>query len=105
MVDNPPPNVPLFLNAGIPNNLPKIARCLKFGRALMKAIESWKEDAKVAVFCSGGLTHFVIDEDLDQRVLKAMKDGDEGALATITEVLLARQYVRDSKLDASFRRA
>lgn len=88
MVDNPPPNVPLFLNAGIPNNRPKIARCLKFGRALMKAIESWKEDAKVAVFCSGGLTHFVIDEDLDQRVLKAMKDGDEGALATITESYL-----------------
>ncbi len=88
MVDNPPPNVPLFLNAGIPNNRPKIARCLKFGKALMKAIESWKEDAKVAVFCSGGLTHFVIDEDLDQRVLKAMKDGDEAALAAVSEAYL-----------------
>jgi Catalytic LigB subunit of aromatic ring-opening dioxygenase len=88
MVDQPPPNVPVFLNAGIPNNRPKVGRCLKFGRALMKAIESWKEDAKVAVFCSGGLTHFVIDEDLDQRVLKAMKDGDEGALATVSETYL-----------------
>jgi Catalytic LigB subunit of aromatic ring-opening dioxygenase len=88
MVDNPPPNVPVFLNAGIPNNRPKVGRCLKFGKALMKAIESWKEDAKVAVFCSGGLTHFVIDEDLDQRVLKAMKDGDEGALAAVSESYL-----------------
>ncbi len=88
MVDNPPPNVPLFLNAGIPNNRPKVGRCLKFGRALMKAIESWKEDAKVAVFCSGGLTHFVIDEDLDQRVLKAMKEGDEAALAAVSEAYL-----------------
>jgi len=88
MVDNPPPNVPLFLNAGVPNNRPKVARCLKFGRALMKAIESWKEDAKVAVFCSGGLTHFVIDEDLDQKVLNAMKAGDESALAAITEEYL-----------------
>ncbi len=88
MVDHPPPNVPVFLNAGIPNNRPKVGRCLKFGPALMKAIESWKEDAKVAVFCSGGLTHFVIDEDLDQRVLKAMKDGDEGALATVSETYL-----------------
>ena len=85
MVDNPPPNVPLFLNAGVPNNRPKVGRCLKFGRALIKAIESWKEDAKVAVFCSGGLTHFVIDEDLDQRVLNAMKSADEGALASVTE--------------------
>ena len=85
MKDNPPPSVPVFLNAGIPNNRPKIPRCLKFGRALMKAIESWKENARVAVFCSGGLTHFVIDEELDQRVLKAMQAGDEKALAAITE--------------------
>jgi hypothetical protein len=85
MVDNPPPSVPMFLNAGIPNNKPKIGRCLKFGPALMKAIENWKEDAKVAVFCSGGLTHFVIDEEFDQRVLKAMLSKDEKALAEIPE--------------------
>jgi hypothetical protein len=88
MVDNPPPSVPVFLNAGIPNNRPKIPRCLKFGRALVKAIESWKEDAKIAVFCSGGLTHFVVDEDLDQRVLKAMQSGDEKTLAEIPESYL-----------------
>ncbi len=88
MRDAPPPTVPMFLNAGIPNNRPKIARCLKFGRALMKAIESWKEDAKVAVFASGGLTHFVIDEELDQRILKAMQTRDEEALAAIPETYL-----------------
>jgi Catalytic LigB subunit of aromatic ring-opening dioxygenase len=85
MRDTPPPTVPMFLNAGIPNNRPKIARCLKFGRALMKAIESWKQDAKVAVFASGGLTHFVIDEELDQRILKAMQTQDEEALAAVPE--------------------
>jgi len=88
MVDSPPPSVPVFLNAGIPNNRPKIHRCLKFGPALMKAIESWKEDAKVAVFCSGGLTHFVIDEELDQRILKAMQSRDERALSEIPESYL-----------------
>jgi len=85
MVDNPPPSVPIFLNAGIPHNRPRIKRCLKFGHALIKAIESWKEDARVAVFASGGLTHFVIDEDLDQRVIKAMQNRDEAALAAIPE--------------------
>jgi hypothetical protein len=85
MADSPPPSVPLFLNAGVPHNLPKIARCLKFGRALMKAIESWKEEAKIAVFASGGLTHFVIDEDLDQRVLRAMQTQSEAGLASIPE--------------------
>ncbi|HTZ99760.1 MAG TPA: hypothetical protein VMB02_05475 [Candidatus Aquilonibacter sp.] len=85
MADNPPPSVPVFLNAGVPNNRPKIGRCLKFGRALVKAMESWKEDARVALFCSGGLTHFVIDEQLDQRVIKAMQYRDEKALADVPE--------------------
>ena len=88
MVDAPPPSVPFFLNAGIPHNLPRIGRCLKFGRALVKAIESWTEDAKIAVFASGGLTHFVIDEDLDQRVVKAMRERDEAGLAAIPETYL-----------------
>jgi hypothetical protein len=36
---------------------------------------------------SGGLTHFVIDEELDQTILKAMAKGDEDALAKIPENL------------------
>lgn len=88
MADNPPPSVPVFLNAGVPNNRPKIARCLKFGRALLKAIESWKQDARVALFASGGLTHFVVDEDLDRRVLNAMQGRDETALGAVPESYL-----------------
>jgi hypothetical protein len=34
---------------------------------------------------SGGLSHFVIDEDLDQQVLNAMAKGDESALEKIPE--------------------
>ena len=34
----------------------------------------------MAVIASGGLTHFVIDEDLDRRLLKAMASGDWDAL-------------------------
>jgi len=88
MADNPPPSVPVFLNAGVPNNRPKIARCIKFGRALLRAIESWKEDARVALFASGGLTHFVVDEDLDRRVLNAMQARDEVALGAVPESYL-----------------
>ena len=36
---------------------------------------------------SGGLTHFVIDEDLDRTVMSAMKTGDEDALAKLPENL------------------
>jgi hypothetical protein len=34
---------------------------------------------------SGGLTHFVIDEELDQTVIAAMKHGDEDTLAGLPE--------------------
>jgi len=89
MRDQPPPSVPVFLNAGMPDNQPRIARCLKFGPALVKAIQSSKEDVKVAIMASGGLTHFVIDEDLDRRVLNAMQNRDEADLASIPEAHLA----------------
>jgi hypothetical protein len=34
---------------------------------------------------SGGLSHFVVNEDLDRQVLKAMETGDEAALVAIPE--------------------
>jgi hypothetical protein len=40
---------------------------------------------RVAVLASGGMTHFVIDEALDWRVLNAFAARDEVALANIPE--------------------
>jgi OH-DDVA oxygenase/3-O-methylgallate 3,4-dioxygenase len=37
----------------------------------------------VAVIASGGLTHFVIDEELDRGVLGAIADGDAAALGAV----------------------
>jgi len=37
------------------------------------------------MMASGGLTHFVIDEALDQQILTAMQKGDEQALEQIPE--------------------
>jgi hypothetical protein len=41
----------------------------------------------VVLIASGGLTHFVIDEELDRTVLGAMDRGDEGVLAALPEDL------------------
>ena len=38
-----------------------------------RAIESWPSDARVAIMASGGLSHVVIDEELDQQVLDGLK--------------------------------
>jgi hypothetical protein len=83
--DAPPPSVPVILNVHYPHNQPKTARCLELGRALQRAVKSFTGYKRVAMMASGGLSHFVVDEDLDKRVLQAMASGDEQALAGIPE--------------------
>lgn len=83
--DAPPPSVPVVFNVHFPPNRPKIHRCLALGRALGKAIESFEGGSRIALLASGGLTHFVIDEEMDRIVLDAMRNGDEEALAKLPE--------------------
>ena len=83
--DQTPPSVPIILNVHFPHNVPKSRRCLELGRALARAIRSFSGFKRVALMASGGLTHFVIDEDFDQQVIAAMQSGDEDALANLPE--------------------
>lgn len=85
MRDAPPPSIPVFLNVGVPPNQPRVRRLLDFGRALLAAIAALDEKRRVAVLASGGLTHFVVDEELDRRVLDAMQAENEAKLAEIPE--------------------
>jgi 3-O-methylgallate 3,4-dioxygenase len=48
-------------------------------------IESWDNNARVALIASGGLTHFVIDEEVDRAVLNGMRDGDVKKIAALGE--------------------
>lgn len=85
MRDKVIPNVPVILNTFYPPNQPTASRCYEFGKALGRAIESWPSDKRVAVFASGGVSHFVIDEALDRVVLKALQENDARALTAIPE--------------------
>jgi OH-DDVA oxygenase len=78
---HPVPLIPVIVNTFYPPNQPTPARCLAFGRALGCAISSWSGQERVAVAASGGVSHFVVDEDFDRRVLKAMQDRDYDTLA------------------------
>jgi hypothetical protein len=80
--------VPVAVNTYYPPNQPSAARCYAFGRALRRAIESWDEPNNVAIVASGGLSHFVVDEELDRVVLTAMREKDEQAWGRIGEELL-----------------
>jgi protocatechuate 4,5-dioxygenase beta chain len=48
--------IPLAVNT-VQHPVPTAARCLKLGRALGRAIESYPEDIKVVIFGTGGLSH------------------------------------------------
>lgn len=82
MRGEPIPMVPVAINTYYPPNQPSPARCLALGRALRDAIASWRP-ARVALVASGGLSHFVVDEDLDRRVLDAIVTRSVDDLATL----------------------
>lgn len=83
MSDKVVPSVPIYQNTFYPPNQPKASRAYRFGQLVRKAIEGWKSDAKVAVFASGGMTHFVIDEDFDRKFVKALGSKDKNYLTSI----------------------
>ena len=88
MRDHVPPHVPVFVNTFYPPNQPTARRCVSLGRSIARAIASWNDDRTIAVVASGGLTHFVIDEEFDRDVLEAMKNGDFEKLSSTREDML-----------------
>ena len=78
------PIVPVFVNTYYPPNVPSATRCYQLGRALRRAVESWPGDARVAVIASGGLSHFVVDETLDHRVLDGLTSRDASVLGSLS---------------------
>lgn len=83
MRDQVVPNVPVILNTFFAPNQPSLVRCHALGKAIACAVATWKSDLKVAIVASGGLTHFVVDEDLDRQVLNALEWNDERAVAQL----------------------
>jgi 3-O-methylgallate 3,4-dioxygenase len=81
--NRPIPTVPIMLNTYYPPNQPSAGRCYELGKALRKGVENWESDARVAIIASGGLSHFVLDEELDMKIIKAMQNKDERGLISL----------------------
>lgn len=79
------PQVPVDVNCWHYENSPSASRCYEFGRAVARAIEDWESDARVAVLTTGGLTHFVIDEEWDRRFLQALTHREADFLKAIPQ--------------------
>jgi 3-O-methylgallate 3,4-dioxygenase len=84
LFDNEPrPILPVFQNTCYPPNQPTPRRAFATGQAIAAAVRDWSEPARVAVVASGGLSHFVVDEELDRLVLGALAAKDDKALQTV----------------------
>jgi Catalytic LigB subunit of aromatic ring-opening dioxygenase len=81
LFDNQPrPILPVFQNTCYPPNAPSAKRSYQFGQAIAGAVRAWDGPERVAVVASGGLSHFVVDEEQDRRLLGALASKDAETL-------------------------
>lgn len=84
LFDNAPGAIlPVFQNTCYPPNQPTPRRCFATGQAIAAAVAAWPEPQTVAIVASGGLSHFVVDEELDRTVLDALERADADALRSV----------------------
>ncbi|HYH21375.1 MAG TPA: hypothetical protein VD995_22425 [Azospirillum sp.] len=81
--ERPVPVVPVLLNTFYAPNRVTPRRAYQIGRAIAEVVEAYPENLRVGVLASGGLSHFVIDEGFDQRILAALAAKDKDALLAV----------------------
>lgn len=77
------PVVPVLLNTYFPPNVPTAARCYDVGSKMRAVVEAIPGDQRIAFIASGGLSHFVVDEAEDLKVMQALHDKDAQTLRSI----------------------
>jgi hypothetical protein len=76
------PVVAVMVNTYFPP-APTAKRCVDFGKALARAVQAIPDDKKVVMIASGGLSHTILDEALDNQILDAIRKNDIGTLAAV----------------------
>lgn len=77
------PMLPVLLNTYFPPNVMTAERAYVVGRCLREALRESTSNERVAVIASGGLSHFVVDEDLDRQVIAGLAPGHDELLRSI----------------------
>jgi aromatic ring-opening dioxygenase catalytic subunit (LigB family) len=92
MEPNPLPRIVPFVVNTLEPPLPRVSRCLAWGKLLAQAIASYPEKLRVAVLATGGLSHSIgeptmgaIDEKFDRRCIAAFAAGSDGPLVRFLE--------------------
>jgi hypothetical protein len=85
MHDRVIPHIPVVVNTFYPPNQPRAGRCAALGDRLKEAVASWPDDLRIAVIASGGLSHFVIDEEFDRKFLDLLAAADRDGIDKLPE--------------------
>jgi Catalytic LigB subunit of aromatic ring-opening dioxygenase len=83
------PIVPFLLSRDLPNQA-TARRCYDLGLALRRRIDSCPLDLRVGLIASGGLSHQIIDEELDRLVTGALVAGDAATMRALPRERLNR---------------
>jgi hypothetical protein len=79
--------IPVMVNTYYPP-APSAHRCAQFGIALAKLIGRSPSADRVVVIASGGLSHTKIDEQLDERFIRALQHNDTAGMSAIPASVL-----------------
>ncbi|MGD9711377.1 MAG: hypothetical protein AB7V46_04830 [Thermomicrobiales bacterium] len=77
------PMLPVLLNTYFPPNVMRSERAFQIGSVMREILSAQNSDARIAIIASGGLSHFVVDEDLDRKVLEGLQPGNGEILRSI----------------------
>ena len=88
MGDHKVPILPIITNTFFPPNQPRPARCFALGELVYSVLVDWSRDVRVAVFGSGGMSHFVINEEFDHQLLDAIQTRDADYVKAISPKLM-----------------
>jgi len=79
--------IPVMVNTYYPP-APSAHRCAQFGVALAKLVGRFPSADRVVVIASGGLSHTKIDEQLDDRFIRALQHNDTADMSAIPASVL-----------------
>ena len=84
IMENKPVSIlPVGINTCYPPNQPTPKRCYEFGKAIRAAVEAWDSDKRVAIIASGGMSHFVLDEEIDRQLIRGMQEKNGEILCSL----------------------
>ena len=77
------PTLPIITNTFFPPNQPRPWRCFEMGKLVHQVVTEWDTNLRVAVFGSGGMTHFAINEEFDRALINAIAQRDEAFMRSV----------------------